>query len=70
MLHQKNSVATITGFGTMCAAATSIAASKSIGYVLESANGNYTLIFAFASISYLFAAVLIQMISPRLKKMW
>lgn len=66
----KNSVATITGFGTMCAAATSIAASKSIGYILESANGNYTLIFAFASISYLFAAVLIHMISPHLKKMW
>jgi len=65
----KSIIASITGFGTTCAAIGAIVFSKSVGYILDAADGNYTLIFAFASFAYVLATVLMHLISPRLEKM-
>ncbi len=65
----KNTIASITGLGTTCAAVGALVLSKCIGYILDATNNNYTLIFAFASLAYVFATMLIHILSPRLTKM-
>ena len=65
----KNTIASITGLGTTCAAVGALVLSKCIGYILDATNNNYTLIFAFASMAYLLATALMHAISPRLPKM-
>lgn len=65
----KNIVASITGLGTTCASIGAIALSKSVGYILDATNNNYTLIFAFASVAYVVATLLMHVISPKLEKM-
>ena len=65
----KNTVASITGLGTTCAAVGALALSKGIGYILDATNNNYTLIFAFASMAYVVATALMHLISPKLEKM-
>jgi len=65
----KSSIASITGLGTTCAAVGALVLSKSIGYILEATNNNYTLIFAFASVAYVAATLAMHIISPRLEKM-
>lgn len=65
----KNIVASITGLGTTFASVGAIALSKSVGYILDATNNNYTIIFAFASVAYVVATLLMHLISPKLEKM-
>ncbi len=65
----KNIVASITGLGTTCAAVGAIALSKGVGHILEATGNNYTPIFAFASLAYVFATLIMHILSPKLEKM-
>ncbi|MDY6068859.1 MAG: MFS transporter [Opitutales bacterium] len=63
----KKVVASVTGIGTTMAAVVSLFCFLVVGHVLE-AMGSYTGIFAVASLAYVVATLIMQIISPKLDK--
>lgn len=63
----KKVVASVTGIGTTMAAVVSLFCFLVVGHVLE-AMGSYTGIFAVASVAYVVATLIMQIISPKLDK--
>ncbi len=65
-MFPKNAVGSVVGIGGMFGAVGGMLIATATGFLLEK-TGSYVPIFIIASVSYLFALILIQVLTPKLK---
>jgi ACS family hexuronate transporter-like MFS transporter len=65
-MFPKNAVGSVVGIGGMFGAVGGMLIATAAGYLLEK-TGSYVPLFLIASVSYLFALVLVQILAPKLK---
>ena len=66
-MFPRASVGTVVGFSSMIGAIGGIFAAKTVGYILQW-TGSYVLVFAIASIAYLVAFAMVELLAPVIER--